>query len=117
MPQAGGARTFPAGSQRAEVPMPDTPAPRRPEPAPEPELSPWDAIAEEAWPGGPNASRPPAPSSREQGSGNGGRGRGSQDGGRDDDTGSHPIYVWNPGAATENFPVLEPGENKKEQPG
>jgi hypothetical protein len=108
MPQAGGARTFPAGPQRAEVPMPETPASRRPKPASEPELSSWDAIAEEAWPGGPKASKPPAQSPREQGPRARGRGRGGKD------TGSHPIYVWNPGAATENLPAIKPGENNKQ---
>jgi subtilase family protein len=112
MPQAGGARTFPTGPQRAEVPMPEPPAPRRPEPAPEPGLSPWDAIAEEAWPGGPHTSRPPAQPAREQGPGRG-QGRGSR-GGRSKDTGTHPIYVWNPSASTENLPVLPPGENNKQ---
>jgi len=91
--------------------MPETPAPRRPEPAPEPGLSPWDAIAEEEWPGGPNAARPPAQSAREQGPGTG---RGSR-GGPGQDTGAQPIYVWNPGAATENLEVLPPpGENNKQ---
>ena len=114
MPQAGGARTFPMGPQRAEVPMPETPASRRPEPAPEPGLSPWDAIAEEAWPGGPNSPKPPVQSAREQGSGRG-QGRGSRSGrGKDKDTGAHPIYVWNPGAATENLPAIQPGENNKQ---
>ena len=114
MPQAGGARTFPMGPQRAEVPMPETPASGRPEPAPEPGLSPWDAIAEEAWPGGPNSPKPPAQSAREQGSGRG-QGRGSRSGrGKDKDTGAHPIYVWNPGAATENLPAIQPGENNKQ---
>ena len=111
MPQAGGVRPFPMGPQRAEVPMPETPASGRPEPAPEPGLSPWDAIAEEAWPGGPNVSKPPAQSAREQGSGRG-QGRGSRSG-RGKDTGAHPIYVWNPGAATENLPAIQPGDNKQ----
>jgi hypothetical protein len=110
MPQAGGPRTFPAGPQRAEVPMPETPASRRPKPASEPELSSWDAIAEEAWPGGPKAPKPPAQAPREQGPGRPARGRGR--GGKD--TGSHPIYVWNPGAATENLPAIKPGENNKQ---
>ena len=110
MPQAGGARPFPTGPQRAEAPMPGTPGSGAPEPSPEPGLSPWDAIAEEAWPGGPNASRPLAQSAREQGSG---KGRGSR-GGRSTDTGGHPIYVWNPGAATENLPAIQPGENNKQ---
>ena len=116
MPQAGGARTFPMGPQRAEVPMPETPASGRAEPAPEPGLSPWDAIAEEEWPGGPNSSNPPAQSAREPGSGHGrGQGRGSRSGrGKDKDTGAHPIYVWNPGAATENLPAIQPGENNKQ---
>jgi len=91
--------------------MPETPASGRPEPAPEPGLSPWDAIAEEAWPGGPNVSKPPAQSAREQGSGRG-QGRGSRSG-RGKDTGAHPIYVWNPGAATENLPAIQPGDNKQ----
>ena len=33
---------------------------------------------------------------------------------RGKDTGSHPIYVWNPGAATENLPAIKPGENNKQ---
>jgi hypothetical protein len=90
--------------------MPETPASRRPKPTSEPELSSWDAIAEEAWPGGPKAPMPPAQSSREQAPGHGGRSRG----GRGKDTGSHPIYVWNPGAATENLPAIKPGENNKQ---
>ena len=94
--------------------MPETPASGRPEPAPEPGLSPWDAIAEEAWPGGTNSPKPPAQSAREQGSGRG-QGRGSRSGrGKDKDTGAHPIYVWNPGAATENLPAIQPGENNKQ---
>jgi hypothetical protein len=94
--------------------MPETPASGRPEPAPEPGLSPWDAIAEEAWPGGPNSPKPSAQSAHEQGSGRG-QGRGSRAGrGKDKDTGAHPIYVWNPGAATENLPAIQPGENNKQ---
>jgi Subtilase family len=111
MPQAGGARTFPTGPQRAEVPMPETPASRRPE------QSPWDAMAEEVWPGGPSSSTSPGQPSREQGPGRSGRGqgRGSRGGGRDkDSTTSQPIYVWNPGAATENLPAIKPGENNKQ---
>jgi hypothetical protein len=92
--------------------MPESPASGRPEPAPEPGLSPWDAIAEEAWPGGPDVSKPPAQSAREQGSGRG-QGRGSRSG-RGKDTGAHPIYVWNPGAATENLPAIQPGDNNKQ---
>ena len=87
--------------------MPETPASRRPKRASEPELSSWDAIAEEAWPGGPKTSKPPAQSPREQAPR--GRGRGGKD------TGSHPIYVWNPGAATENLPAIKPGENNNKQ--
>ena len=79
--------------------MPETPASRRPEPASEPELSSWDAMAEEAWPGGPKASKPPVPAPRERAG---------------TDTGSHPIYVWNPGASTENLPAIKPGENNRQ---
>ena len=92
--------------------MPEAPASGRPEPAPGPELSSWDAIAEEAWPGGPNAPRPSADSGREQGSGNG-QGRGPR-GGRGKDTGAQPIYVWNPGDANENPPAIKPGEGNKQ---
>ena len=91
--------------------MPETPASGHPEPAPEPGLSPWDAIAQEAWPGGPNAPNPPAQPPGEQGSG---RGRGSR-GGRGQDTGGQPIYVWNPGAATENLPAIQPGDSDKQE--
>jgi hypothetical protein len=97
--------------------MPETPGSRRPAPAPEPDVSPWDAIAEEAWPGGPGSPRPPGQPSREQGPGKSGRGqgRGSRGAGRDrDSTTSQPIYVWNPGAATENLPAIKPGENNKQ---
>jgi hypothetical protein len=90
--------------------MPENPASGQSEHAPEPGPSPWDEIAEEAWPGGPNAPKPSGQSSREQGSGHG---RGSR-GGRGRDTGGHPIYVWNPGAATENLPAIQPGENNKQ---
>ena len=41
-----------------------------------------------------------------------GRARGRVPGGKD--TGSHPIYVWNPGAATENLPAIKPGENNRQ---
>jgi len=98
--------------------MPETPGSRRSAPAPEPDVSPWDAIAEEAWPGGPGSPPPPGQPSREQGPGKSGRGqgRGSRGGGRDpDSTTSQPIYVWNPGAATENLPAIKPGENNNKQ--
>ena len=90
--------------------MAETPASGSPEPAPELGLSPWEAMAQEAWPGGPNAPKPSAQSAREEGSGHG---RGSR-GGRGKDTGGHPIYVWNPGAATENLPAVQPGEHNEQ---
>jgi Subtilase family len=100
MPQTGGARMFPTG-------QPSTPA--APTPAsepPAPELSPWDAIAEEAWPGGPSAPKRPGPPH--------GRGRTGDDGPGDDPAGgSRPIYVWNPGASTETIQAIPPGENHK----
>jgi Subtilase family len=113
MPQTGGARMFPTGQPSA----PAAPAPAFPASGPpEPELSPWDAIAEEAWPGGPSAPRRPA--QRRPGPANGapGEARGSGGGGRpgeDQAAGSRPIYVWNPGASTENFQAIPPGENHK----
>jgi hypothetical protein len=67
--------------------------------------SPWDLAAEEAWPGGPAASRPAGPSS-------GWPGRPGQDQ-PDADSGSQPIYVWNPETATENFPVVPPAEGNR----
>ena len=82
---------------------------------PEAELSPWDAIAEEAWPGGPSAAKRPA--GRGQGPANGapGQARDSRGGrpGEDPAAGSRPIYVWNPGASTETIQAIPPGENHK----
>jgi hypothetical protein len=113
MPQTGGARMFPTGQPST----PAAPAPAMPasEP-PEPELSPWDAIAQEAWPGGPSAPKRPAPP-RGRGPANGapGQGRDPGDGrpGEDPAAGSRPIYVWNPGASTETIQAIPPGENRK----
>jgi hypothetical protein len=117
VPPPGGARAFPMGSPQApEVPqMPQTPA--KP---PEPQASPWDTLAEEAWPGGPGASRPSALPSRPRrqafGSGTlgGAREPGDDDRGEDPATTSQPIYVWNPGASTENLPAVPPSENHHE---
>ena len=86
--------------------MPQTPVPA---PPPEPPPASWDAIAEEAWPGGPSASRPSPLRSRRQPFGGGGGGRDPGD--EDPATISQPIYVWNPGASTENLPAVPPGEN------
>jgi Subtilase family len=110
MPQAGGARMFPTG-------QPSVPA--APTPAPEPleaRVSPWDAIAEEAWPGGPSApQRPAPPRGQDPASGAPGQARDSGDGGPGEDpaAGSRPIYVWNPGASTETIQAVPPGENHK----
>jgi hypothetical protein len=106
MSQTGGARRFPTGQP---------PAPARPAPAsgpPEAQLSSWDAIAEEAWPGGPNASQRPAPP---RGHGPPGQERDPGDArpGEDPAAGSRPIYVWNPGASTETIQAIPPGENHK----
>jgi len=90
-----------------EVPMPQTPVPA---PPPEPQQSAWDAIAEEAWPGGPSSSKPPPLRSRRQPFA-GGRGDVRDPGDEDPATISQPIYVWNPGASTENLPAVPPGEN------
>ena len=102
---------FPTGQPSA--PTAPTPAFPAGEP-PEAELSPWDAIAEEAWPGGPSASgsRPSAgripPTRPGPGERPGGGGRRSMA------TGSQPIYVWNPGASTETIQAVKPGENHKQ---
>jgi serine protease len=110
MPQTGGARMFPTG-------QPSTPAaPARGVEPPEPEVSPWDAIAEEAWPGGPSAAQRPG-SSRGQGPANGALGQAGDSGGgqpgEDPAAGPRPIYVWNPGASTETIQAIPPGENHK----
>jgi serine protease len=109
MPQTGGARMFPTG-------QPSTPAaPARAFEPPEPELSSWDAIAEEAWPGGPSSAKQPAPP-RGQGPANGAPDQTRDPGGgpgEDPVAGSRPIYVWNPGASTETIQAIPPGENHK----
>jgi hypothetical protein len=125
IPPAAGARAFPSGpAQTPAEPTPEFLAAPPPE-SPETEPSPWDAIAEEAWPGGPGslrrggpgASRPPASSSREQAFGDGIVGQthdlGSERRDEGPSTGSQPIYVWDPGASTESFPPVPPGENQK----
>ena len=93
-------------------------APAAPTPAsqpPEAQQSPWDAIAEEAWPGGPSAARRPGP--RGPGPANGAPGQAHDSGhgqpGEDQSAGSRPIYVWNPGASTETIQAIPPGENHK----
>lgn len=100
---------FPAG-------QPSTPAAPTPESGPAAETSAWDAIAEEAWPGGPSASRqqtpPPGPGPADGAPGQA-RDPGGDRPGEDPDAGSRPIYVWNPGASTENFQAIPPGENHK----
>jgi hypothetical protein len=125
IPPAAGARAFPTGpAQTPAEPTPEFLAAPPPEP-PETEPSPWDAIAEEAWPGGPGSprrggpgtSRPPASSSRGQAFGDGIVGQthdlGSERRDEGPSTGSQPIYVWDPGASTESFPPVPPGENQK----
>ena len=95
--------------------QPSTPA--APTPAPEPpegQQSPWDAIAEEAWPGGPSAPRRPAPPrGRGPASGSAGPARDPGGGrpGEDPAPDSRPIYVWNPGASTETIQAIPPSEN------
>ncbi len=112
MPQTGGARMFPTGQPSA--PTAPTPAFPAGEP-PEAELSPWDAIAEEAWPGGPSASGQPA--QRGPDPANHAPGQASDSGGgrpgEDPADGSRPIYVWNPSASTETIQAVPPGENHK----
>jgi len=109
MPQTGGTRMFPTG-------QPPAPAPAFPASGPpEAERSPWDAIAEEAWPGGPSSSKRPAQRGRGPANGAPGQARDPQDGqpGEDPAAGSRPIYVWNPGASTETIQAIPPGENRK----
>ena len=82
---------------------------------PEAEQSPWDAIAEEAWPGGPSASKRPAQRGPGPANGAPGQARDPRGGrpGEDPADGSRPIYVWNPGASTETIQAIPPGENQK----
>jgi hypothetical protein len=90
--------------------QPSTPA--APTPASEPpegQQSPWDAIAEEAWPGGPSAPQRAAP--RGQGAAGQARDPGGDRSGEDPAPDSRPIYVWNPGASTETIQAIPPSEN------
>jgi hypothetical protein len=114
IPPAAGPPVFPAGSPQPPVASrPEFLASAPPEP-PDPKPSVWDAIAEEAWPGGPGASRPSDLPSRWQSHGSGVPGRVHDPSDRPDDepsTGSQPIYVWNPGASTESFPAVPPDDD------
>jgi len=125
IPPTAGPLAFPTGSPQAPVaPRPEFLASAPPEP-PEPTPSPWDAIAQEAWPrgpgastpGGPGASRPSALPPRRPSLGTGVPGRARDPGGdqRDEEpsTGSQPIYVWDPGAATESLPAVPPDEDRE----
>jgi len=108
MPQAGGTRMFPPGQSSASAAPESEP--------PEPQPSPWDAIAEEAWPGGPSAPRRSAPpGGRDPANGIPGQASDSGDDQPDEDpaAGSRPIYVWNPSASTETIQAIPPGENHK----
>ncbi len=94
------------GQPPGPVEMP-LPAPPRAEP------SAWDLAAEEAWPGGPAASRPPGgPSNGWTGWSGQDQPEGTENGSEEADGGSQPIYVWNPGAATESFPAVQPDKDK-----
>jgi len=111
MPPAMGGRAFSASPpQPGQAPPPGLPAALQPDQA----QSSWDAIAEEAWPGGPTASRPPQPR-RPPGQPARGR-RGAPGGGNDDEdpaTTSQPIYVWNPHSTTVNLPAVESSEDRR----
>jgi subtilisin family serine protease len=101
---AASATSLSPGQPPEPVEMP-LPAPPRAEP------SAWDLVAEEAWPGGPAASRSTG------GASNGWAGpdqpNGTEADGTDADSGSQPIYVWNPGAATESSPAMPPEQGKR----
>ena len=124
----------PAGGAQILPPSPP-PALGVPLPAPTPEPSPWDAIAEEAWPGGPSSSRLLGPPPPEPPSGHGpqdGQDSGSDPHGNDPHgdgphgndphgdgphgdgpaTGPRPIFVWNPGA----FNRILPGRPARREP-
>jgi subtilase family protein len=108
------ARPTPAAG-RPILPVPQPPAPPPPPEPPVPDISPWDAVAEEAWPGGPGAARSHAPlptSGASATNGSHAQNSGNRQEGEDPDS-SRPIYVWNPGAATESFPAVPPGEQNK----
>jgi hypothetical protein len=109
MPSAMGARAFPASPPQPGQALPPGPPPPL---QPGREQSSWDAIAEEAWPGGPTTSRPPSPRRPPD---NSTRGRPGTSGSGDDDpaTASQPIYVWNPHVTTVNLPAVESGEDHR----
>lgn len=112
VPSAGqGAGNGPAAGPAGVPAGPAFPEGPAPEPA-VPEVSPWDAVAQEAWPGGPSASRPSAPPPG-MASTNGSRGKKRASNGTSEEDPSRPIYVWNPGANTESFPTLPPDEQGK----
>ncbi|HUZ38169.1 MAG TPA: S8 family serine peptidase [Streptosporangiaceae bacterium] len=106
-PPPGGGRPFATGQPVQSAPPPQFPVP---EPQ-EPEVSPWDAVAEEAWPGGPAADRPHPPAMPGGAASNGTRGHahGPGNGTADEDSASRPIYVWDPGDPT--GPVPPPDED------
>ncbi|HEY6279231.1 MAG TPA: S8 family serine peptidase [Streptosporangiaceae bacterium] len=106
LPTAG-ATPLGLSQPRGPVEMP-LPAP------PEPDQSPWDAAAQEAWPGGPAASRPVTPVGGPPDLAHewaDGPGQLEPGGASEADGGS--LYVWNPGESTESFPIIPPGERKR----
>jgi serine protease len=106
-----GAGTGPAAGPAGFPAVPELPSRE----AAVPEISPWDAVAQEAWPGGPSAPRPPAPPpGMAATNGSGGKKQDSNWTGEEDPSDpSRPIYVWNPGASTEAFPTIPPDEQDK----
>ena len=112
---AGGSLTPAAGHGPAGVPAAPGARPGSELPVPEPavpEVSPWDALAQEAWPEGPATPRPATPPPGAAAT-NGSRGRKRDSNGTSEEDPSRPIYVWNPGAPTESFPALPPGDQGK----
>jgi serine protease len=116
------------------APQPDTELPWTQAPAPppvgtslpqrqpvRPEMPAWEAIAEEAWPGGPQVANPhpparsaldPEPERAGSPAGPAGPARmvphppAGQDDGRPE--AAQPIYAWNPDSAAERRPAAEP---------
>ena len=77
----------------------------------------WPSPESRAWPGGPGVPRRPAPARGQDptvGAPGQARDPGDDRPGEEPAAGSRPIYVWNPGASTENFQAIPPpGENHK----
>jgi len=99
-PKVSGAPPWePAPKPEGEVPWASTPAPTALSRSAAGQAPPISSIWAAATPAAPEPPAPPAPDAPGE--------QGEQDDGGDD-SGSRPIYVWNPSATTETFPQVPP---------